>query len=150
MWCITQQQKHFLFRHQFCWVSSVNSSGLKTDLENKLFGQHIASPIIAKAVTGFMRNGNPKKPLVLSLHGPTGTGKNFVSQLIADNIYKKGNISRFLHTFTYQLDFPDASKTETYKVWWNYIQFICLSSVSHVQGCGTYTVGDPWDKQFEH
>uniref|UniRef100_A0A8C7WU07 Torsin family 1 n=1 Tax=Oryzias sinensis TaxID=183150 RepID=A0A8C7WU07_9TELE len=70
------------------------------DLENKLFGQHLASRIILKAVSEFMSNDNPKKPLVLSLHGPSGTGKNFVSQLIAENIYKEGMSSKFVHVFT--------------------------------------------------
>lgn len=79
-------------------------------------GQHIASPIIYKSVAGFMKNPNPKKPLVLSLQGPTGTGKNFVAQMIANNIYKKGNISQFFHVFTYQLHFHDASQIEKYKV----------------------------------
>ena len=89
---------------------------MQADLDSQLFGQHIASRIILKAVTGFMNNNNPKKPLVLSLHGWTGTGKNFVSQLIADNIFKKGMDSSFVHIFTSELHFPHASQVETYKV----------------------------------
>ncbi|CAL8406242.1 unnamed protein product [Arctogadus glacialis] len=103
--------------HESCdpkWVQ-LNATGLQADLESQLFGQHIASRIILKAVTGFMNNNNPKKPLVLSLHGWTGTGKNFVSQLIADNIYKKGMDSSFVHIFTSELHFPHASQIETYK-----------------------------------
>ena len=94
----------------------LNSPGLKTDLDNKLFGQHIASRIILKAVSGFMSNDNPKKPLVLSLHGWTGTGKNFVSKLIAENIYKEGMDSNFVHVFTSTLHFPHPSQNATYKV----------------------------------
>uniref|UniRef100_A0A3B5AEA0 Torsin-1A-like n=1 Tax=Stegastes partitus TaxID=144197 RepID=A0A3B5AEA0_9TELE len=89
---------------------------LKTDLDDKLFGQHIASRIILKAVSGFMSNDNPKKPLVLSLHGWTGTGKNFVSKLIADNIYREGMDSNFVHVFTSTLHFPHPSQNATYKV----------------------------------
>jgi len=89
---------------------------LQADLENQLFGQHIASRIIVRAVTGFMKNPNPKKPLVLSLHGWTGTGKNFVSQLIVDNIYREGMDSSFVHVFTSELHFPHAREIETYKV----------------------------------
>ncbi|KAM4635420.1 torsin family 1 isoform 2-T2 [Polymixia lowei] len=96
------------------WVT-FNATGLETDLSRKLFGQHIASHIILKAVTGFMNNNNPKKPLVLSLHGWTGTGKNFVSQLIAKNIYKEGMDSSFVHLFTSELHFPHQSEIETYK-----------------------------------
>ncbi|XP_068430152.1 torsin-1A-like isoform X2 [Clinocottus analis] len=105
------------YLHESCdkkWIA-FNATGLQVDLEAKLFGQHIASRIILKAVTGFMSNDNPKKPLVLSLHGWTGTGKNFVSQLIADNIYKEGMDSSFVHIFTSELHFPHLSQIDTYK-----------------------------------
>uniref|UniRef100_A0A3P9JL74 AAA+ ATPase domain-containing protein n=1 Tax=Oryzias latipes TaxID=8090 RepID=A0A3P9JL74_ORYLA len=88
---------------------------LKMDLENKLFGQHLASRIILKAVSEFMSNDNPKKPLVLSLHGPSGTGKNFVSQLIAENIYKEGMSSKFVHVFTSTLHFQNPRLLFLYK-----------------------------------
>lgn len=91
-------------------------TGLAFDLENKLFGQHLASRIILKAVSGFMSNKNPKKPLVLSLHGWTGTGKNFVSELIANNIFKEGMDSKYVHIFTSELHFPHSSQFDTYKV----------------------------------
>lgn len=107
-----------VFSHESCWLSAVYSLGLKVDLENKLLGQHIASRIILKAVNGFMSNNNPKKPLVLSLHGWTGTGKNFVSQLIAENIYKEGMDSSFVHVFTSELHFPHVSQFDNYKVRW--------------------------------
>ncbi|XP_059214630.1 torsin-1A-like [Centropristis striata] len=95
--------------------SAVYSLALKADLQNKLFGQHIASSIILKTVSGFMSNENPKKPLVLSLHGPTGTGKSFVSQLIAENIFNEGMNSSFVHLFTSTLHFQNKSKFETYE-----------------------------------
>ncbi|MEQ2160432.1 hypothetical protein GOODEAATRI_033641, partial [Goodea atripinnis] len=91
------------------------AAGLKTDLESKLFGQHIASRIILKAVSGFMYNDNPRKPLVLSLHGWTGTGKTFVSKLIADSIYAEGMQSSFVHVFTSTLHFPHSEHIATYK-----------------------------------
>uniref|UniRef100_A0A4W6F1Y8 Torsin n=1 Tax=Lates calcarifer TaxID=8187 RepID=A0A4W6F1Y8_LATCA len=110
------QFEHFhitLILLTFC--SALFNLGLQVDLENKLFGQHIASRIILKAVNGFMSNSNPKKPLVLSLHGWTGTGKNFVSQLIAENIYREGMDSSFVHVFTSTLHFPHKSQIDTYK-----------------------------------
>ncbi|XP_034048655.1 torsin family 1 isoform X2 [Thalassophryne amazonica] len=103
--------------HESCdpnWIE-FNVTGLKVDLERKLFGQHIASRIILKAVNGFMSNSNPKKPLVLSLHGWTGTGKNFVSKLIAENIFREGMNSSFVHVFTSELHFPHKGEIETYK-----------------------------------
>lgn len=107
----------YKYLHESCdpkWIA-FNATGLKTDLDSKLFGQHIASRIILKAVNGFMSNENPKKPLVLSLHGSTGTGKNFVSKLIAENIYKEGMDSSFVHVFTSTLHFPHPSQNATYK-----------------------------------
>ncbi|XP_035377614.1 torsin-1A-like [Electrophorus electricus] len=98
------------FKDTFC-----ESEGLQEDLEEKLFGQHVASRVILKAVTGFMNSENPKKPLVLSLHGWTGTGKNFVSQLIAENIYQKGMASGFVHLFTATAHSPHKVHLETYK-----------------------------------
>ncbi|XP_029371649.1 torsin-1A-like isoform X2 [Echeneis naucrates] len=92
-----------------------NTTGLEEDLNRNVFGQHIASRIILKAVSGFMNNPNPKKPLVLSLHGWTGTGKNLISQLIAENIYKEGMGSNFVHVFTSTLHFPHPSQYLTYK-----------------------------------
>ncbi|XP_068190648.1 torsin-1A-like isoform X2 [Antennarius striatus] len=106
------------YLHESCeprWIA-FNATGLEADLNRKLFGQHIASRIILKAVNGFMSNENPKKPLVLSLHGWTGTGKNFVSQLIAENIYREGMDSSFVHVFTSELHFPHSSQIETYKI----------------------------------
>lgn len=114
---LASYQNLFLSFHECCrpeWIS-LNKTGLRTDLENKLFGQHIASRIIVKAVSGFMSNENPKKPLVLSLHGWTGTGKNFVSKLIAENIYREGMDSKFVHVFTSTLHFPHLSHITTYK-----------------------------------
>nr|XP_024002842.1 torsin-1A isoform X2 [Salvelinus alpinus] len=96
------------------WIA-FNSTGLEVALDQKLFGQHVASRVIQKAVTGFMNNKNPKKPLVLSLHGWTGTGKNFVSQLIAENIYKEGMASSFVHQLDFTRHFPHRSQLEIYK-----------------------------------
>ncbi|CAG05207.1 unnamed protein product, partial [Tetraodon nigroviridis] len=114
---LASYQNILYYFHECCrpeWIS-FNRTGLAVDLENKLFGQHIASNIILKAVSGFMSNKNPKKPLVLSLHGWTGTGKNFVSELIAENIYKEGMDSKYVHVFTSELHFPHSSQFDTYK-----------------------------------
>ncbi|XP_065099857.1 torsin family 1 isoform X1 [Paramisgurnus dabryanus] len=116
-WFLVSYQNMFYSFSECCksdWIS-YNKTGLKHDLQTKLFGQHIASQVILKAVTGFMNNKNPKKPLVLSLHGWTGTGKNFVSQLIAENIYHKGMSSSFVHLFTATAHFPHEVHIDTYK-----------------------------------
>ncbi|KAF5928141.1 hypothetical protein HPG69_011104 [Diceros bicornis minor] len=78
---------------------SLSREALQKDLDSKLFGQHLAKKVILNAVSGFISNPKPKKPLTLSLHGWTGTGKNFVSKIIAENIYEGGLNSDYVHLF---------------------------------------------------
>lgn len=92
------------------------SPALQENLDRKLFGQHLVSKVIVKAVKGFLNNENAKKPLALSLHGWTGTGKNFVSKIIAESIYKNGLKSKYVHQFVATLHFPHAQDINTYKV----------------------------------
>ncbi|XP_030643594.1 torsin-1A-like [Chanos chanos] len=88
---------------------------LKTDLKDSLYGQHIASEVVLKAVSGFMTDKHPSKPLVLSFHGGTGVGKNHVSNIIARSIYKKGENSEHVHVFISEHHFPHKGQLETYK-----------------------------------
>ena len=69
-----------------------------------------------KAVDGLMNNDNPKKPMVLSFHGRSGTGKNLACEQIVKNIYKEGMDSHFVHFFNAAIHFPHISEVETYKV----------------------------------
>ncbi|MBZ3869670.1 Torsin-1A [Sciurus carolinensis] len=57
---------------------SLSPKVLQKDLDNKLFGQHLAQKSIFKATSGFLGNPRPKKPLMFSLHDWMGTGKNSV------------------------------------------------------------------------
>ncbi|XP_007431324.2 torsin-1B, partial [Python bivittatus] len=92
-----------------------DAAALQLALDEKLFGQHLATEVILKAVTGFVNNPNPKKPLALSLHGWAGTGKNFVSKIVAENLYKAGLSSRFVHLFVSTLHFPHEHQVQLYK-----------------------------------
>ncbi|EAW87908.1 torsin family 1, member A (torsin A), isoform CRA_b [Homo sapiens] len=94
---------------------SLSREALQKDLDDNLFGQHLAKKIILNAVFGFINNPKPKKPLTLSLHGWTGTGKNFVSKIIAENIYEGGLNSDYVHLFVATLHFPHASNITLYK-----------------------------------
>ncbi|XP_054986576.1 torsin-1B [Sorex araneus] len=93
----------------------LNASALRRDLEEKLFGQHLAAEVILKALAGFKSNKNPKKPLTLSLHGWAGTGKNYVSQIVAQNLHPKGLKSRFVHLFVPTLHFPHEHQIKLYQ-----------------------------------
>lgn len=90
--------------------------GLQENLDRKLFGQHLVNKVVVKAVKGFLNNTNTKKPLALSLHGWTGTGKNFVSKIVAESIYKRGLQSKYVHQFVATLHFPHAHSINLYKV----------------------------------
>ncbi|KAG8447739.1 hypothetical protein GDO86_015015 [Hymenochirus boettgeri] len=93
----------------------LNNTALHNDLSLKLYGQHLAHDVIYRALKGFISNENPKKPLALSLHGWTGTGKNFVSKIIADNLYDQGMKSQFVHLFISTLHFPHDRLVPLYK-----------------------------------
>ncbi|KFQ52060.1 Torsin-1B, partial [Pelecanus crispus] len=88
---------------------------LKVQLDAKLFGQHLAKDVVLKAVMGFSNNPSPKKPLTLSLHGWAGTGKNFLSQILAEHVHPAGLRSKFVHLFLATLHFPYNDQVSVYK-----------------------------------
>ncbi|XP_015172117.1 PREDICTED: torsin-1A-like [Polistes dominula] len=85
-------------------------------MQNKLYGQHIAYKTILNALHGYLNNKENKKALSLSFHGPQGTGKNYVTQFIAQSLYRKGTESKFFHFFNGREDFPLTNETENYKI----------------------------------
>jgi len=93
-----------------------NWTKLSESLEDHLVGQHIARDLVVRAVRGHQTNPSPSKPLVLSFHGWTGSGKNFVSQFVAESIFRQGLNSKYVHLFIATLHFPDARLTEHYKI----------------------------------
>ncbi|XP_056588508.1 torsin-1A-like [Triplophysa dalaica] len=96
-------------------VRPFDSKEFMEDLRKSLFGQHIALETILKAVTWFMKNPDPPKPLALSLHGPTGVGKSYVMKIIARNIYEMGEKSKHIHTFIASYHFYNNSEVAIYK-----------------------------------
>ncbi|XP_051961158.1 torsin-1A-like [Xyrauchen texanus] len=92
-----------------------NSNELKKDLRKFLYGQHIAMKTIQNALSSFMEDSNPNKPLVLSFHGPPGVGKSYVTKIIARNIYKNGEKSKHVHTFKADYWFQHKDMTRIYQ-----------------------------------
>ena len=80
-----------------------------------MFGQHIAIPVIIKQIDAHVSNPNPSKPLVMSFHGWTGNGKNYVSYLIAKSLYREGSDSRFYHHFMATVHFPYENQAPLYQ-----------------------------------
>jgi len=71
---------------------------------------------VVKSIRGHLRNQNPSKALVLSFHGWTGCGKNFVSKIIAKNLFQLGMKSNFVHLYVSSYHFPHVDSVELYKV----------------------------------
>ncbi|XP_025957603.1 torsin-1B [Dromaius novaehollandiae] len=93
----------------------LNATALRAQLDARLFGQHLAKEVVLKAVAGFSRNSSPKKPLALSLHGWGGTGKNLLSQIIAEHLHPAGLRSKFVHLFLATLHFPHQHQVKLYQ-----------------------------------
>lgn len=67
----------------------------------------------------------------MSFHGPPGTGKTYVAQMIAKSIYKNGDLSKFYHFFNGRNDFPLQKDVEQYKV--THVQYVKLSHLYKLQ-----------------
>jgi pantothenate kinase-related protein Tda10 len=87
-------------------------------MNNKVFGQHLASKIILSALKG---NSNRikynKKPLVMTFHGWTGSGKNFISELIASHMFRDNKVKKLrYYLINSHSDFPLGTETTAFKV----------------------------------
>ena len=106
-----------LFNYERCssgWMHP-NITGLEGAFRRQLHGQHLVKDTVIKAIRSHVNSPNPNKALVLSFHGWTGGGKNFVSKIIAEHLYSNGMESKFVHLFVSTLHFPHASKVDLYK-----------------------------------
>lgn len=90
---------------------------LKKQLFDEVFGQHLVFDVIkAHLQAHFDEDYMPPKPLVLSFHGDTGTGKNHVARIIVNSIFTKGIESKFVHYYHVSKKFPHARKMEEYSL----------------------------------
>jgi len=84
------------------WVM-LNVTNLTLDLNQRLYGQHLVIDTVVRALKAHTRNPEPKKALVISFHGWTGCGKNFVADMIALHFYSKGKCSSYVKMFLPEL-----------------------------------------------
>lgn len=84
-------------------------AALHNTLQKNVYGQHLMLDIVTRALRGHLSSSNPAKALVLSFHGTTGSGKSYVSQFIAESIFKEGMSSKFVKKYVAGIDFPDHS-----------------------------------------
>jgi len=97
------------------WVKP-NITKLEESLKENVFGQHIVTNLVPKALRAHLKKKEPQKALVISLHGWTGAGKNFVSRFIAEALFSKGLASSFVHLFISTLHFPHADMADVYRL----------------------------------
>ena len=92
-----------------------NITGLQSSLRSRVFGQHLVTETVLKAVEGHLNNESPSKALVLSFNGWTGSGKTFVSKIVAEHIFKRGLESSFVHIIIVGHRYPSQSNVEHHK-----------------------------------
>ncbi|XP_031824431.1 torsin-3A, partial [Sarcophilus harrisii] len=92
-----------------------NITGLEIDLSTRLHGQHLVQEVVLKSIRGFLSMPQPEKPLVLSFNGWSGTGKNFVTRMLADQLYRDGLESECVQVFISMLHFPHLKYVDVYK-----------------------------------
>ncbi|GMT02896.1 hypothetical protein PENTCL1PPCAC_25070, partial [Pristionchus entomophagus] len=92
-----------------------NFKKMEEELKHLVYGQHIVQETLIPALKSHF-DRQPSKPLVLSFHGATGSGKNHVSRIIAKNIYQKGLASGYVHHIVATAEFPDRSRMHEYQV----------------------------------
>lgn len=82
-----------------------------------MFGQPLVNEItnILKAHKEALHDKDKrnKKALVLSLHGWSGVGKNYATNMIAEAIFKNGMESRYVKVFMGKKDFDCSNIYET-------------------------------------
>ena len=97
------------------WVLN-NVTKFEDSFDKHVFGQHIVKKMVSKQLKAHLGQDFPQKALVLSFHGWTGTGKNYVAKYIAESLFRKGQRSDFVKIYISTVDFPDESKVDIYKV----------------------------------
>jgi len=66
-------------------VDHIDIESLRYELQHRVHGQHIAVNIVAKRLEEFT-SASDVRQLVMSFHGWTGIGKNFMSSIIAQHL----------------------------------------------------------------
>lgn len=94
----------------------LNQPDLEWDLYKNVYGQHLAQDIVSEEVARFLQNKSPERPLVLSFHGSSGTGKTLVSSILVNHLYGSAMSSPFVHTFVPALHFPSSDRVQQYRV----------------------------------
>lgn len=92
-------------------------SDLSSTLKYQVYGQHLVLKAVVRHLKAHLSNDDPSKALALSFHGGTGTGKNHISKIIANHVYKEGMKSKFVHVIASTKEFPHVDMVPLYTVY---------------------------------
>ncbi|XP_070614937.1 prosalusin [Erythrolamprus reginae] len=90
-------------------------TGLECELALRLVGQPLARQLVLQGLEDFVLDPEPTKPLVLSFHGSTGTGKTYLTSLLARHLFRMGLRTPYVHRFSPLVHFPHADQLQQYK-----------------------------------
>lgn len=76
----------------------------------------MAKDVVIRTVQEFLQSPRPEKALVLSFHGWSGTGKNFVARMVASHLFRDGLKSECVRVFISLFHFPHHKYVDSYKV----------------------------------
>ncbi|XP_068206960.1 torsin-1A-like [Palaemon carinicauda] len=93
-----------------------NMTALTLAFDEHLYGQHLVKTVIPRALKSHLSHDQPSKALVMSFHGWTGGGKNYVARFIIDSLYKLGQRSQYVHFFVSTVHFPHIQEADIYKL----------------------------------
>ncbi|XP_077865789.1 uncharacterized protein LOC144352799 [Saccoglossus kowalevskii] len=88
-------------------------TGITQVFVKSVFGQDLVNQILPSAILKYMYN-DVTKPLVLSFHGWTGTGKTLVTSVLIEELFIKHNLDRCAHRFISSLDFASEDNYKVY------------------------------------
>lgn len=106
-----------------------NITRLKQAFDDFIFGQHVGMSVILSALKRrwTLSEIQYDKPLVMSFHGWTGSGKNYVAKFIAESLFRRGMKSSFVKIFISTIHFHDELKVQEYQ---NQLREWILSNVT--------------------
>ena len=95
--------------HFDCRLAKVDKIAMERNLLDKVYGQHIAITKVMASMDKFFSDKNNESAVLLSFHGWTGVGKNFVARLIVENLPNPQVLKLII-----PLHFPHDSEGELY------------------------------------
>lgn len=97
---------------------------LSIKLNSRIFGQPIVKKILPAAIHAHLNKEYPSSPLIISLHGWTGSGKTYTSQLVAETMFESGLNSIYVKKITPSTSFPNSNRINEYKVNFRFNSFL--------------------------